>query len=174
LSSPGCGTTLPDVPAAKLRITGAKLPRQLKISATAAPAPKGLIELTRPVAVLPTGRLAEPAQLHFRLARRVPAGRAVVVRSSESSKGPWTYLPARLSANRRTLTVETSHFSIFEPLAIDLKSAVSTFKSDFIDGLDDELTQTIAKPACQGDAQAHSAGYTVSSSTPTRSTGVSE
>jgi hypothetical protein len=160
-----CGTTRPDIPAAKLRITGARLPKRLKISATAAPAPKGLIELARPVAVLPTGRLAAPAKLHFRLARRVPAGEAVVIRSSESSKGPWTYLPARLSANRRTLTVETSHFSIFEPLAIDLKDAVSTFKSDFIDGFDDDLTQSIAKPACQGNAQAHSAGYTVSSST---------
>lgn len=160
-----CGATRPDIPAAKLRITGAKLPKRLRISASEAPVPRGLIELARPVAVFPSGRLAAPARLHFTFAQRVPAGEAVAVRSSESSRGPWTYLRARLSANRRTLTVETSHFSIFEPLAIDLKGAVSTFKSDFIDGLDDELTQSIAKPVCQGDGQAHSAGYAVSSST---------
>jgi hypothetical protein len=160
-----CGAARPRVPAAKLRITGAKLPMRLKVSATAAPVPKGLIELARPIAVAPAGPLAAPAKLHFRLARRVPTGEAVVVRSSESPRGPWRYLPTRLSASRRALIVETSHFSIFEPLAIDLKDVLSTFKTDFIDGLGDGLTQSIAKPVCQGDAQARSAGYTISSST---------
>jgi hypothetical protein len=112
----------------------------------------------------PSGPLARPQTIRLPLTRPVPAGWAVVVATAETTHGPWSYLPARLSADRQTAIFTTAHHSVFTVIGEDVSSLLGFFKTQFLDGLSSGTTASAAQPACAGEAAARS-GYTVQSST---------
>jgi hypothetical protein len=86
------------------------------------------------------------------------------VATAETSHGPWSYLPARLSTDRRTAIFTTVHHSIFTVIGEDVTSLLGFFKTQFLDGLSSGATASAAQPACTSEPTARS-GYTVQSST---------
>jgi hypothetical protein len=93
----------------------------------------------------------------------VPADWAVVVATAETGHGPWTYLTARLSADRRTAIFTTTHHSIFTVIGENLSSLLKFFKTQFLDGLSSGATASAAQPSCAGQQAARS-GYGIQSS----------
>lgn len=67
---------------------------------------------SRTYQLFPSSPLVHLQTVRLPLTRRVPPGWAVVVATAETGCGPWTYLAARLSADRRTATFPTVHHSV--------------------------------------------------------------
>ena len=111
----------------------------------------------------PSGPLAHPQTIRLPLTRKVPPGWAVVVATAETSRGPWTYLAAQPSADRRTAIFTTTHYSIFTVLGEDVGSLLRFFKTQFLDGLSSGATASATPPSCGGKTAARS-GYDVQSS----------
>jgi hypothetical protein len=111
----------------------------------------------------PSGPLAHPQTVRLPLTRQVPPGWAVVVATAENSQGPWSYLPASLSVNRRTAIFTTVHHSVFTVIGEDVSGLLGFFKTQFLDGLSSGATASASPPACSGQSTARS-GYTVQSS----------
>lgn len=84
--------------------------------------------------------------------------------TAETSHGPWSYLPARLSSGRRTAIFTTVHHSIFTVVGEDVTGLLGFFETQSLDGLRSGVTASVAQPACAGESTARS-GYTVQSST---------
>ena len=152
-------------PAATL--SGAHLPAHASVSSapSSPPVPSGLQRLSVPIDATPSGPLAAPAMIRIALNEPVPAGDSVVAGTTEFAHGPWTYLPATLSANRRTAVVTTSHFSIFSIFGIDIGKAVDEFKADVVDAFDSEATMDVSQPQCQNESGARAGGWSITSST---------
>lgn len=129
----------------------------------AAPHLRNVEVFSRTFRLSPSGPLAHPQTVRLPLTRQVPPGWAIVVATAESSQGPWTYLPASLSANRRTAIFTTTHHSIFTVIGEDVSGLLEVFKTQFLDGLSSGATATASPPACGGQATART-GYTVQSS----------
>jgi len=79
--------------------------------AVSAPANTQLVTLSKVVRLSPSGPLATPATITIPLESLAPANDTVVVQTSESAAGPWTYLAFRLSSDRNSVTFTTTHFS---------------------------------------------------------------
>ena len=130
------------------------------------PTAGGLDQLSRSYLLTPSGPLPVLGTVSLPLEKRAPQNEAVLVATSESPDGPWTYIPAALSPDRRSVAFATGHFSWFTVIGYDLTDLASTFKSDFVDALDGGATSVGApKPTCSGSAVAAAAGYSVKSST---------
>jgi hypothetical protein len=129
----------------------------------AAPHLSGLKLLSRVYEPRLSGPLAHAQTVRLPLARRVPRGWAVVVATAKTSRGPWSYLPAELSAGRRTAIFTMSRHSLFAVMGEDLSSLLHLFEAKFPDGLDGGLAVRAAPPACRGQPAARS-GYAVRSS----------
>jgi len=148
---------------ADARITGESLPAHAEVSNSAVKPPAGLPALSRTVELRPSGPLKSPATVDLTLTAPAPRGEAVVVATSESAAGPWTYLSAKLAADRRSVRFITTHFSFFSALGIDVDAAFAAFKVDF-NGFDSGATMTVDKPTCTGEDSALSGGYAIRSS----------
>jgi hypothetical protein len=148
-------------------VSGAHLPAGVRVRTVSSPhfASNGLEALSSVVEVTPTGPLAAPAVVRIKMGQAVPTSSALVVRTSESEAGPWSYLPATLSADRRTVVVTTDHFSFFQAFGFDVGQAVDIFRSDFLDQIDQGATMNVSKPQCQGQSGARSGDYSITSST---------
>ncbi|MGH3197875.1 MAG: hypothetical protein ACRDNT_18610 [Streptosporangiaceae bacterium] len=129
----------------------------------AAPHLRHVEVFSRTYQLSPPGPLASPQTVRLPLTRRVPPGWAVVVATAETSSGPWTYLAARLSADRRTAIFTTVHHSIFTVIGENVSSLLKFFKTQFLDGLSSGATASAVRPSCAGQAAAR-AGYSVQSS----------
>jgi hypothetical protein len=152
-------------PATSATVTGSHLPSHLNVQAASGSAsPTELRTLSAIVKVSPSGPLASPATLHIALERHVPPSLAVFVRTSESLHGPWTFVPATLSADRMTVVVMTDHFSFFQALGLDVGTAIDEFKRNFLDAFDSAATMDVSRPQCQGEMEARSGGYSITSS----------
>jgi hypothetical protein len=138
------------------------LPSGASVATAAAPQLRNAEVLSRTYRLTPSGPLTRPQTIRLPLTRRVPPGWAVVVATAETSQGPWTYLQASLSADRRTAIFSTDHHSIFTVIGEDVDSLLAFFKTQFLDGLSSGATATAAKPACAGESAARS-GYAVNS-----------
>jgi len=93
---------------------------------------------------------------------------AVVVATAETSSGPWSYLPAKLSKDRLSASFTTTHFSIATLFGDFIGATFGEFKKlfvQFINGLDSGATTTVTKPSCSGEDVARSNGYSIASST---------
>lgn len=114
----------------------------------------------------PTGPLSSTAHITVPLRTPVdPAKTAVVAATRESPTDAWEFLPVTLSADGRTASFDTSHFSIFGVLGYDLGNLISAFKTDFVDGFTSGATQTdVPKPSCSNEAAARADNYAISSS----------
>lgn len=130
----------------------------------AVPRLHGVEVFSRTYRLSPSGPLAQPQTVRLPLTRQVPSGWAVIVATAETSGGPWSYLPATLSTDRRTAIFTTAHHSIFTVIGEDVGSLLGFFKTQFLDGLSSGATALAAQPSCAGEAAARS-GYTVQSST---------
>jgi hypothetical protein len=97
------------------------------------------------------------------LTQPVPNGWAIVVATAQSPAGPWSYLPARLGANRHVAIFTTTHHSLFTVLGEDVSSLLQWFKSQFLDGLSSGATASATPPECADQAAARSI-YTLQSS----------
>jgi hypothetical protein len=84
------------------------------------------------------------------------------VATAETSGGPWSYLPATLSADRRTAIFTTTHHSVFTVIGENVSSLLAFFKAQFLDGLSSGATAQAARPSC-ADGSA-GANYNVQSS----------
>jgi len=132
-------------------------------AAPAAPALRGALPLSRTYQLSPSGPLKRPQTVMLPLTRRVPSGWAVVVAAAQSPGGPWTYLPARLSASRRSALFTTSHHSLFTILGEDVRELAKVFRHDFLDELDSGATASAARPSCSGQSAAEDK-YSIQSS----------
>jgi hypothetical protein len=155
----GCGQG-PSRPASA--VTGPSS-RPAVVTAAAVPL-RHVAVFSRTYRLSPSGPLARPQAVRLPLTRPVPPGWAVVVATAETSHGPWSYLSARLTPDRRTVIFTTVHHSIFTVIGVDVGTLLSFFKTQFLDGLSSGATASAAQPSCPGQAAARS-GYTVQSST---------
>jgi hypothetical protein len=130
---------------------------------TAVPRLRNVAVLSRTYRLSPSGPLPKPQTVRLPLTRQVPSGWAVVVATAENSGGPWSYLPATLSADRRTAIFTTTRHSIFTVIGENLGSLLGFFKTQFLDGLSSEATAEASRPSCPNRSAA-GAGYTVQSS----------
>jgi hypothetical protein len=131
--------------------------------ATQAPRLRDVRILSRTYRLSPAGKLARPQTVRLPLTRRVPPGWAVVIATAETSQGPWTYLPARLSPDRRTAIFTTTHHSIFTVIGEDVHDLLRFFRTEFLDGLSSGATASATRPQCAGQSAARS-GYDLASS----------
>jgi hypothetical protein len=131
--------------------------------ATAAPHLRHVKVFSRTYRLTPPGPLARPQRVRLPLTEPVPPGWAIVVATAETGRGPWSYLPATLSADRRTAVFTTVHHSIFTVIGENVGSLLGFFKTQFLDGLSSGATASAARPSCAGESAARS-GYTVQSS----------
>jgi hypothetical protein len=129
----------------------------------AAPHLNGTEVFSRTLRLSPSGPLAHPQTVRLPLSHRVPPGWAVVVATAETSQGPWSYLSAKLSPDRRTAIFTTTHHSVFTVIGEDLGSLLGFFKTEFLDGLSSGATASAVPPTCDNPAAARS-GYTVRNS----------
>jgi len=129
----------------------------------AAPHLRNVEVFSRTYQLSPSGPLASPQTVRLPLPRRVPPGWAIVVATAETSQGPWTYLPATLSADRRTAIFTTVHHSLFTVIGENVSSLLGFFKTEFLDGLSSGATASAAQPSCAAETAARE-GYTVQSS----------
>jgi len=131
-------------------------------AATTAAAPQlsGVEILSRSYSLTPSGSLPHPQTVRLPLTRAVPPGWAVVVATEETKQGPWSYLPATLSANRRTAIFTTTHHSIFTVIGENLSALLAFFKTEFLDGLSSGATASASPPVCSGKTAART-GYEV-------------
>jgi hypothetical protein len=132
--------------------------------ATAAPHLRHVKVFSRTYRLTPSGPLSRPQRVRLPLTQPVPPGWAIVVATAETSRGPWSYLPATLSADRRTAVFTTVHHSVFTVIGEDVGSLLGVFKTQFVDGLSSGATASAVRPSCAGESAARS-GYTVQSST---------
>jgi len=137
--------------------------RPAAVTADTAPHLRNVEVFSRTYQLSPSGPLASPQTVRLPLTRRLPSGWAIVVATAETSRGPWTYLPARLSADRGAAIFTTVHHSLFTVIGEDVSSLLGVFKTEFLDGLSSGATASAAQPSCAGEAAARS-GYTVQSS----------
>jgi hypothetical protein len=133
-------------------------------AATAAvPQLRNVEVFSRTFRLTPSGPLAHPQTVRLPLIHQVPPGWAVAVATAETSQRPWSYLPARLSTDRRTAIFPTVHHSFFTVIGEDVGGLLDFFKAQFLDGLNGGATASASPLACSGQAAARS-GYTVRSS----------
>jgi hypothetical protein len=124
-----------------------------------APVANGLTLASQVFKLSPSGPLPAETAITMPLAHAVPKGYGVVVASSETKTGPWSYLPAHLSDNGKDVKFTTRHFSFDEVLDFALDPFISAFKSSFLDIVDGGATTTVSKPTCEGTPAAGAAGY---------------
>ncbi len=136
---------------------------QFSVAATAVPPLREAQLFSHTYRLAPSGPLAHPQIVRLPLTRRVPPGWIIVVATAETSRGPWSYLPARTSADRRTAVFTVTHHSVFTVIGEDLSSLLHFFKIEFLDGLTSGTTATAAPPSCE-DQQAARSGYILKSS----------
>ncbi|HET9899386.1 MAG TPA: hypothetical protein VFQ44_31045 [Streptosporangiaceae bacterium] len=131
--------------------------------ATQAPRLHDVRIFSRTYRLSPAGPLARWQTVRLPLTRRVPPGWAVVIATAETSQGPWSYLPARLSSDRRAAIFKTPHHSVFTVIGEDVDGLLRFFKTEFLDGLSSGATASAARPQCTGQSEARS-GYSIASS----------
>jgi hypothetical protein len=154
----GCGQGA----AAPAAARGRPSSRPAEVTA-AAPRLRHVQVFSRTYRLSPPGLLASPQTVRLPLTRRVPPGWTIVVATAETSRGPWTYLPAKLAPDRRTAVFTTARHSLFTVLGESVSSLLKFFKAQFLDGLSSGATASAARPSCAGEPAARS-GYTVRSS----------
>jgi hypothetical protein len=154
----GCGQGAAPPPASATGLSS----RPVVVTA-AVPQLRNVEVFSRTYQLSPSGPLASPQTVRLPLTHHVPPGWAIVVATAETSQGPWTYLPATLSADRRTAIFTTVHHSLFTVIGEDVSSLLGFFKTEFLDGLSSGATASAAQPSCASEAAARS-GYTVHSS----------
>lgn len=152
----GCAASAP--PTARHTVA----PQSATAVTSVAPRLSGTRVLSRTYQLSPSGPLKSPQTVRLPLTRRVPVGWSVVVATAETRKGPWSYLPAALSSDRRTAVFTTSHHSLFTVIGENVGALLGFFKTEFLDGLSSGTTAEAAKPSCAGQTAARS-GYTVRS-----------
>ena len=125
---------------------------------------RGVVRSLAPVyRMTPSGALPGLTTITLPLTRPAPPGEQVLVATAETARGPWSYLPGTLSADRRTVTFLTRHFSFFWPGGINLDGLVRAVRRDFVDVVDSGLTASVDQPACGHPAAARSDGYSIAS-----------
>jgi uncharacterized protein YcfL len=148
-----------------VHVSGSHLPSDLQAMTASVVPPRGLVRLSTTLRLGPAGPLQSPVTVTIPLTRAAPAADVVVVATTESRSGPWTYLSARLSSDRKSVSFTATHFSWYDVLGIDVETAFDEFKSAFLDGLDSDATMTVSQPSCSEQNQARSDGYSITSST---------
>jgi len=111
----------------------------------------------------PSGALPGAVTIRFAVDDPFPADAVALVATQESSTEPWSYFPGRMSDDRRSVTVQTDHFSLFTVIRATLADLGEVFKTQFAEALTGGLVQDIKKPKCKNEAQARRDGYSVSS-----------
>jgi hypothetical protein len=134
---------------ASVRVDGANAGIQL--ASVGAPPTAYTTSAAPAVELTPAGPLPGPATVHFRLATPVPADQGVVIATSETGAGDWSYLPATLDASRQEATITVTHFSFFSPLRVLVNDLFSAFKSQFMEAFSGGLLKDISPPSCTGD-----------------------
>jgi hypothetical protein len=129
------------------------------------PAPaSGSHFVSRLYALTPSGRLPGRVRVTLALLHPVPADSTVVIATRETAHQPWRYLPAEVTYDRRHVRFQTSHFSLFGALLLDVGQLAEAFKKDFIDGITGGVTATADQPVCADGHAARSDGFTITSS----------
>lgn len=150
----GCGQG----PASTAAATGSSA-RPVLVTSAALPL-RHVEVLSRTYRLSLSGPLTHPETIRLPLTKPLPPGWAVVVATAETSQGPWSYLPARVTSDRRTAIFTTVHHSIFIVIGEDVGRLLGFFKTQFLDGLSSGLTASASPPSCLGASAARS-GYTV-------------
>lgn len=112
----------------------------------------------------PSGALPAQATIRIRLTTNLSADTPVVVRTRENTDDDPAFLPAELDADGAHATFNTTHFSLFTVLSLDLETFMTEFKKVFLDGFTAGLTRTLTPPTCAREDEARSDGYKIDSS----------
>lgn len=154
-------------PDSRARVTASGLPsgRDLEVEdiGVARRPGDGVDVVSRLYELGPAGDLGGRATISIELERELEPGAPVVVATRASSEEPWTYLPATLADDRRHASFETTHFSQFAILGLDLDALVDEFQKVFLDGVTSGLTADAVQPRCKGEAEARREGFEVRS-----------
>ena len=127
------------------------------------PGKGGVTALSATYQLTPSGQLPVPTTVSLPLSRRVPAGDEILVATKEKTSDPWSYLRGQLTANRRAVTFQTDHFSIFGDIGIPVAALASAFKSEFLDVIDSGMSTSFPQPSCAGNDTAQSDGFSITS-----------
>ena len=111
----------------------------------------------------PSGQLAVPTTVTLPLSRPAPAGDEILVATKEKASDPWSYLRGHLTTDRRAVTFQTDHFSIFGDIGISVAALASAFKTQFLDVIDSGMSASFPQPSCAGEATARSDGFSIAS-----------
>ncbi len=161
-----CSGTEGAGPDSRAAVTASGLPsgRDLEVedAGVAEPPGAGVDVVSRLYELGPAGDLGGRATISIELERELDPDVPVVVATRASGEEPWTYLPATLADDRRHASFETTHFSQFAVLGLDLDALVDEFQKVFLDGVTSGLTADAVKPPrCKGEAEARGDGFEV-------------
>ena len=131
------------------------------------PGRDGVKRLSLSYHLTPSGPLSAMTTVTLPLTSPVPPGEQTLVATEETAAGPWSYLSAQVTADRRAVTFQTSHFSFFTTIGIPLATLARAFKKYFIDVVDSGLSASADRPACTGESAARSNGFSVRSTSST-------
>lgn len=147
-------------------LSATKLPADARASVTTGtslPGKNGVAPLAPTYLLTPSGPLPARTTVTMPLSRPAPPGEQVLVVTEETSAGPWTYVPARLTGDRRAVTFETAHFSRFGIIGVGLSELAHAFRTRFIDVVDSGMSATASPPACGSQSAARADGYSIAS-----------
>ena len=137
--------------------------RQAFLSDVKLPGNGAVTALSATYQLTPSGRLSVPTTVTLPLDRRAPVGDEILVATKETASDSWSYLPGRLTADRRAVTFQTDHFSIFGDIGVSVESLASAFKSEFLDVIDSGMSASFGQPSCAGGDTARSGGFSIAS-----------
>jgi hypothetical protein len=127
------------------------------------PGKGGVTALSQAYQLTPSGRLSVPTTVTLPLDRPAPAGDQILVATKEKAVDPWSYLRGHLTPDRRAVTFQTDHFSIFGDIGVSVESLASAFKSEFLDVIDSGMSASFPQPSCAGGDAARSGGFSITS-----------
>lgn len=148
-----------------VHITGPALPDHPTAIVAAAMIPPVLVPLSKTFQLGPSGPLAQPATVTLPLDAAPPVRASIAVATEATTTGPWSLIPATLSADGKSVTFTTTHFSIFSVIWVDARALLHDVETEFVDILDSGATGSSSPPSCDGQPQARGGGYSIASST---------
>jgi hypothetical protein len=165
-SLPSTAATAPTEIGHHVVLDASKLPTGAKasiLSDVKLPGTGAVTALSATYQLTPSGQLAVPTNVTLPLSRPAPTGDEILVATKEKASDPWSYLPGRLTADRRSVTFQTNHFSIFGDIGISVAALASAFKTKFLDVIDSGMSASFQQPSCTGEATARSDGFSIAS-----------
>lgn len=149
-----------------ITVSGTKVPASIKATTESGTQSSftRLQPLGQVLQVTPSGSLAAPITLRFKLSQKATSNGLVLIATRETATAPWKLMQATVSPDGWYASVQTTHLSWWQPLWYDLKEAATLFKKDVLDGISGDFLTEAEKPQCDNESQARQDNYAITSS----------